>query len=462
MQSARALVNTPARLAWPLIAALGVTMIVGYGSVFYSFSLLLGPVQAELGAPKQLLVGAFSLALLAWGLCSPWVGLRIDRHGGRGVMTAGSLISGVLLLALSQAQSALGFTLAWAGIGVAMACTLYEPAFGVLTRVHRANARRAITMLTLIGGFASTVFWPLGQWLVATFGWRGACVALGAAQLLVSAPLHWFAIGRDGHWARRIGSDDGATDGQHPRAEAAPVAAATPSATLPAAARAAATPSTAHRATPAVPERSASLREALSEPTFWGLAAAFVSYQFVFSATAVHFIPMMQAKGLSAAAAASIGAMLGPMQVLGRVVELLFGSRLPIVKVGRVAVLMMPSAMLWYTIAPGSVLALALFPLLYGAGNGVMTIVRGAVPVELYGVERYASISGALAAPTMLATALGPVLSSLLWSPDTGYRHVALALAGVGLAGAFSFHLAAGSRRARRSAGHLHPGGSQR
>jgi MFS family permease len=392
-------------LAWPLIIALGLTQIAGYGSVFYSFALLAGPVQQTLGLPPQSLVGAFSVALLSSGLSAPWVGVLIDRHGGRGVMTAGSVLAGAMLALMSRVQSAQTFYAAWMGIGLAMACILYEPAFAVLTQVHQSRARRAITMVTLLGGFASSVFWPLGQVMIDHWGWRGACLCLALVQWLICAPLHWFSIGR-----RPALPDSPEPEGAARRRSSPPNADA--------------------------------LRQAFREPTFYWLAGAFVSYQFVFSSTAVHLIPMFQAKGLSAVDAAAIGALLGPMQVLGRVVELTFGARMSIARVGGIAVFFMPCAMAWLYAAPGTAWALALFPLIYGAGNGVMTIVRGALPVELYGAQRYATISGALAAPALISTACGPLVSSMLWSPVSGYGPVALALSTIGLAGAGCFHAA--------------------
>lgn len=412
-------------------------MIVGYGTVFYSFSLLLSPAHEALGLPRDTLVGAFSMALLCSGLCAPWVGMLIDRYGGRGVMTAGSLLAGVMLLALSRVGSAVGFYAAWMGLGVSMSCILYEPAFAVLTRVHGAQARRAITMVTLLGGFASTVFWPLGQWLIEHQGWRSACVTLGLVHLVFGAPAHWLSIGRT---RARAGAT---TLREEPGSRANATA-------LHAEPASRADETTVRGVLPSHPdasEASWTLRRALADPAFYCLAGAFVSYQFVFSSTAVHFIPMMQGKGLSAAEAAAIGAMLGPMQVAGRIVELLFGSRLPITRVGAVTIFFMPLAMAWLYFAPGRMGPLALFPLFYGGGNGIMTIVRGAVTIELYGVARYATISGALAAPALLSNATGPLVSSLLWSPTAGYQPVVLALCAVGLVGAACFHAALHLRR---------------
>ena len=168
-----------------MICVLGITQIISYGSVFYSFSLLMQPLQLALGATKSMTVGAFSFALVVAGLCATYVGATIDRIGGRMVMTTGSIAAGLLLVALSCVESIIGLYVVYACLGATMAAILYEPAFAVLTRLFRANARRAITMLTLFGGLSSTVFWPLTQLLMAHFGWRDTLLILGAMNLLL-------------------------------------------------------------------------------------------------------------------------------------------------------------------------------------------------------------------------------------------------------------------------------------
>ena len=271
-----------------MICVLGITQIISYGSVFYSFSLLMQPLQLALGATKSMTVGAFSFALVVAGLCATYVGATIDRIGGRMVMTTGSIAAGLLLVALSCVESIIGLYVVYACLGATMAAILYEPAFAVLTRLFRANARRAITMLTLFGGLSSTVFWPLTQLLMAHFGWRDTLLILGAMNLLLCAPLHLrFLPGR----ARQ--TEVGATGGQE--------------------------------------KDSKSLREVVREPAFYFLGGAFVANGLIFSAMSVHMLQMMQSKGLSVAAAALVGALVGPMQVSGRIVELTVGQRFSIV-----------------------------------------------------------------------------------------------------------------------------------
>lgn len=387
-----------------VICVLGVTQIIGYGSVFYSFSLLMEPLQLDLGASKSATVGAFSLALVVAGLCATHIGGTIDRVGGRGIMTLGSIAAGCLLVALSRVESLWGLYALYAGLGATMAAILYEPAFAVLTGLFQANARRAISALTLLGGLSSTVFWPLTQALMAHFGWRDTVLILGALNLLVCAPLH-------------LGF-------------------------LPARAR---VHSTARVRAP----EAKSLREVVREPAFYFLGGAFVANGLIFSAMSVHMLAMMQAKGLSLASAAHVGALVGPMQVTGRILELAAGSRFSIVRVGLIAMGLLPVALLLFAFAGLHAGPIVAFALLYGLSNGVVTIVRGAVPAQLFGRGHYGAVAGALAAPQMFALASGPVLVSLVWRASGGdYERVLLVLAGVSALGLASFWAATRAHRA--------------
>lgn len=379
--------------SWQLLIALGVTQIVSWGSIYYAFALLLEPLQRDLGAGKSEVAGSFSVALLVSGLCATAVGRTIDRLGGRWVMTAGSLAAAVLLAALSQVQSTPALYLVWIGLGVAMAATLYEPAFVVIAQVYRLNYRRALTVLTLFGGFASTVFWPITTWLIEHFGWREAVLWLAAINLLLCVPLHLVLLPRTGGAAA------------------------------------------------AVPQASA----ATAPPRLWAdrrfraLTVAFLAHYVVVSAIAAHLIALLLARGMSPAAAAGIGALIGPMQVAGRVVEYGASRWLTVGQVGRVAALAMPMSLLALLWAGTNVLGLAAFAVLFGAGNGAMTVVRGALPVEMYGRDHYGAIAGALATPGLLARAVGPIFAALLWSALGGYERVTVVLAVVAAIGATAF-----------------------
>jgi MFS family permease len=388
--------------AWRLLIALGITQIVSWGSIYYAFALLLEPLQHDLGASRSEIAGAFSAALLVSGLCATWIGRTIDRLGGRRVMTLGSAAAALLLAALSQVQSAAALYAVWIGLGAVMAATLYEPAFVVDAQAFRGGYRRALTVLTLFGGLASTVFWPLTTWLIEAFGWRGAVLWLAAINLTICVPLH-------------LGLLPGTR-----RATSASSAAPT-------------------RPTAARPWRARRFR---------ALALAFLAHYVVVSAIAAHLIALLLARGMSPAAAATVGALIGPMQVAGRLIELGASRWLRVDQVGRVAAAAMPAALLALLAAGTHPAGLALFAALFGAGNGAMTVVRGALPVEMYGREHYGAIAGALAAPGLMARAVGPLLAALLWSALGGYDRVTLVLAGVAAAGALAFALATRGSRA--------------
>lgn len=379
------------------VAALGVAQIISWGSLYYAFSFLITPLMEASGGDKPTVFAAFSLGLLVSGLLSAPIGALIDRRGGRGVMTAGSLGGAVLLASLSHVQSVFALYAVWAGLGAVMAATLYDPAFAVISRLFAANYRRAITMLTLFGGFASTVFWPLTQFLIAEIGWRQALLVLAALNLIVCVPVHWrvLAPGRPGAPRR-----------------------------------------------PVAPAGHGAFRAALRTPVFYLLALAFTGNALVFSATQVHLMSMLQAKQLSAASAALVGAMIGPMQVTGRVLELAFASRLSASAVGILAMAFLPIALWVLHIAGVQWPLLAAFAVIYGIGNGAMTIVRGAIPAELFGRDAYGAINGAMAAPVTVAKAAGPLVAALLFVALGGYDGTLWVLIAIGAVSTAVFVLA--------------------
>ena len=389
------------------ICALGIAQIISWGSLYYAISFLITPLMEASGGDKTSVFAAFSIGLLVSGLLSAPVGALIDRVGGRGVMTAGSIAGAALLALLSQVQSVFALYAVWAGLGVVMAATLYDPAFAVITRLFASNYRRAITTLTLFGGFASTVFWPLTQFLIAESGWRNALLVLALLNLVVSAPLHWWVLPRDGRAARpRIVAADG----------------------------------------------PGAFRTALRTPVFYLLTIAFTGNALVFSATQVHLMSMLQEKQLSAASAALVGAMIGPMQVTGRVLELAFASRLAASTIGILAMAFLPLSLWLLGIAGVQWPLLVAFAVIYGIGNGVMTIVRGAIAAELFGREAYGAINGAMAAPVIVAKAAGPLVAALLFAWFGGYDGTLVVLIVIGAVSTAVFALSTRASRASRPA----------
>ena len=316
-------------------------------------------------------------------------------------MAAGSAAASLLLWMLAQVESVGGLYLIYFGLGVAMAAILYEPAFAVINQAFGSGARRAITTLTLIAGFSSTVFWPLCQFLIDSLGWRDAVAALAAMNLLVCLPLHLFVLPRHAR----------------PRAAAGPGVRTN--------------------------VRASNLAEVLRMPSYYWLAGALVTNGLIFSTMSVHMIPVLEAKGLSALGAAALAALIGPMQVAGRIFEFTVGRRFSIARVGLFALAAMPVALLLLLAAGTGSWMLALFAALYGASNGVFTIVRGALPAELFGREHYGAINGALSAPYLVSHALGPFLAAMVWTAFGGsYDRVLLTLALVAIAGVFFYRAA--------------------
>jgi MFS family permease len=371
---------------WGVISALGIAQIISWGSLYYAFSFLIEPLQAASGAGKSTVVGAFSLGLLIAGLLSVPVGAIIDRAGGRSVMTAGSLAAAALLTLLSLTDSVELMYLAWIGLGAAMAATLYDPAFAILTAMFQTNYRRAIAALTLFGGFASTVFWPLTEFLIAQMGWRDALLVLASFNLLICAPLHWWVVPARARVSTQSSSQAG----------------------------------------------TGRFKAALGTPAFYLLTLSFIGNTLVFSAVSVHLMLMLQDKGLTSAQAALVGAMVGPMQVAGRILEITAGARLAARTIGIIAMGLLPLSLAVLFAAETNTWMLLAFATLYGAGNGVMTIVRGAIAAEVFGREAYGAINGAMAAPVIVAKAAGPLVAALALTALGSYDRTLLLLIVVG------------------------------
>jgi MFS family permease len=349
------------------IGILAVTQIASWGSLYYAFAVVAPDIRRDLALAPELVFGAFSWALLVAGLAATPVGILLDRHGGRYVMAAGSLLCSLGLAWLSQCNGVVSYYLAWTLIGLAMALTLYEAAFATINRKLDTGSRQAISTLTLFGGFASTLFWPMTAKLHAMVGWRDTYLWYGIAQLVVCMPLHlWLG-------------DDPARNNQK---------------------------------APAGARRGHTLGEALRHPAFWTLAFAFSANTFIFSAMAVHLIPLIERLGQSAAVAVLLAALIGPMQVAGRIGEMTLARNASPQTVGKLTFAMLPAALLILVSYGSQGWAIALFCVLYGLSNGILTIVRGSIPQVLFGRANYGAIAGAMAGPSLLSKAAGPLVAA--------------------------------------------------
>lgn len=360
------------RALGPVIAALGVTQIVGWGTTHYMPAVLAAPTAAGLGLGTTAVLGAFSWGILVAGLTARPAGRLIDRLGARKVMSAASVIAAAGLLVLAAAQGLAGLLAGWTLLGLALRSILYDGAFAALTALAGADARRAISLLTLLGGLASTAFWPIGHWLDATLGWRATLVVYAALNLAICLPLHWrFAGGPAG----AHGSDD-----------------------RPAA------PAHAGMALPARQRRLA----------LWLLAATFTLHAFVASTMAAHLPMLLDGLGLGTAVVVSAAALMGVAQVGARLVEMLMQSRFSALATAPPSVALLPTAFAVALAWPGHATAAALFVILYGCANGLMTIVRGSLPLAVFGSRGYGELLGTVAGPALAVAAAAPVAFSAL------------------------------------------------
>ena len=377
---------------------LSLPQLITWGSVFYTFSLLMTPLEAELGMSRAESSLAFSMALLAEGLMAYLIGRWVDAGHERWVMTLGSVWTAIGLLAHSGVTSVAGFYAVWIWLGLGMAATLYAPAFAVVTRRFGSDFRRAIITITFLGGLASTVFIPLFAWWMDLWGWRSALWALAALQLAVCAPLHSWLLRAAPPAVGLLAANTGAGLG-------AGILTATPTATD-------INPS---------PANPVSVREHLRHAPFWLLALFMVLMMSVTSALPAHMIALLQESGLSPAWVIAIPAAIGIIQVLGRWVLFVFERYWDVHAANRWIPLLIPTGVLVLLVGGLTPVASLVFVLLYGLGNGMNTIVKGTAMAQYVSRAHVGQLNGLLGLPIALARAAAPLTLGLLWSPERGY-----------------------------------------
>ena len=363
-----------------VVAVLGALQILSWGSTFYLLAVLAAPIVRDTGWPYDHVMGGLSVALLVAGLVSPRTGRAIGAHGGRPVLALGAVVLSIGFVLIGTAQHRAWYFAGWAVLGAGMGAGLYDAAFATLGNLYGKNARGAITGVTLLGGFASTVCWPLSAYLVEHFGWRATCLVYAALWAAVALPLYLVALPRR-------------------RPEAATVVAT-------------------------------ASREARH-----GDGAIFVVLAMVLTISAAilatmgsHLVLILQARGLDLAGAVALGMLIGPSAVGARFIEMLVGNRYyPIwtmtASVGLVAL----GVCLFLTTS--SMFAAAI--VLYASGNGIGSIAKGTLPLALFGAERYPALAGRLALPIMFAMALAPFVGAVAFQHGgaTGTLLILLGLA---------------------------------
>lgn len=380
------------------VCALGVNQIISWGSFYYTIAVLGETMQRDLGVSQTLLFGAFTLSLFLSGLAAPMAGKLIDERGGRTVLSLGSCIGAAALLLFATASGPFTLLLASVMAGVAMAATLYDAAFAALNQIAGPAYRKSITALTLFGGFASTVFWPLSQVLLDAIGWRQTLAVYAGLQLLICLPLHWWLL-------------------------------------------------PAHHADSATPEAVAAANQpdSISSPAaadYAWLAVAFALVTFVSSALLIHLITLLKSAGLSAKDAVFVAALIGPMQVVGRILEFSVARNIRPVTIGTVSFVLMLLAVIVLYFVQGLSLPAFLFAAFFGFSNGIMTIVRGTVPAVLFGRAGYGALLGKLARPAFIARALAPVVFSVAMTAGLMRGDAVLVLVGCALLSVIAYRLA--------------------
>jgi predicted MFS family arabinose efflux permease len=353
-------------------------------------------MRRALGASEVTLFGGFSAGMVLSGLIAPRVGRAIDARGGRGVLATGSLLAAASMAVLALAPNAAVLVAGWLLAGVASTAALYDAGFATLHQFAGSGFRRSITVLTLLGGFASTVFWPLSRYLLETLGWREAFAVYALLHLAVCLPIHLAAI-------PRLPAHDAAPS--HADADAGGVRASMPAAMA------------------------------------W-LALAMSIASFVAAGVSAHLMTILGDGGLGARDAVLIGSLIGPMQVAGRIVEYGAARDVAATTTGTFAFALMAIALAILSQVGGAWIVALAFVIAYGWANGVFTIVRGTVPRALFGARGYGSLLGRLARPQFFARAIAPVTLSLVHGADPSRRVVPYLIAALGVAALIAYRRA--------------------
>ncbi|MEU9826291.1 MFS transporter [Micromonospora chersina] len=393
------------RPGWRIVAALAVTSTIGYGTLYYAFAVLLGPIAASLDASTTAVTGALTASVLAGALMAIPVGRWLDRHGGRTLMTAGSITATALLIAWSQVHTIGQLYAVMIGIGITGAMVLYEPAFAVIVSWFTPDRRpTALLAVTVVAGFASTIFMPLTGILVAHLGWRDALLTLAAIHGTVTIPLHALTIRTPPHVT--------------PPTPAAP---------------------------PVPAPRQAAARAAMRDRRFWILAAALIAHGAATSTIGVHLVGYLTSRGHPATFAAATAGLLGVLSVTGRLVLTSARRRLPVTTIVATVFAIQAVAVLAMPLIAGSRVGAVITVTGFGLGFGIASLATPALLADRYGTTAYATIAGRLTAPVTTAKAAAPLLAATFLSHG-GYHLLLASVTTACLLAAVGMHCVGESR----------------
>jgi predicted MFS family arabinose efflux permease len=365
------------------VHAVGITQITAWGTAFYCLGVLAGPIAHELNFTRSFVFLGFTVAMLTQGLVSASIGRLIDRWGGRNVMSLGVVLIAIGLAALANVTNWIAYLAVWVFLGLAMRMSLYDAAFAAIVQVAPSRGRTGISYLTLYGAFASTVFWVIGHQLSEAVGWRNTLLIFALINLVICLPLNWWGLSAQ---------------------ESRPVD--TPAPTM--AAR---------------PVDGAPLQGQARTIGMILFALIMSLNGFVFGVVSVQLVPLFETAGMATATAVWIASLKGVAQFGGRVIEIIFGRNLHAFTVARFAIGALPFSLLLLLFSGGAFAPILAFTLLMGASQGVITIVRGAVPLALFGAEGYGRILGLIATPILVVSALAPTVYALIldtWGSTVG------------------------------------------
>lgn len=365
-------------MLWPL----GLAQMTSWGTMYFSFSLFLKPMQRDLGWSQPALNGALTCGLLVTGLMAYPVGALLDRHGGRSVMTLASLGCGVLLLLWSRVATLPQFYALWLVLGVCLSGCLMEPLFAVINQTFGKDARSGIMVVSSITGLAGTAYVPLIGHLIPVLDWRETLVVLAGLNLFYNALVHWVFI--------------------PPRRST-------------------------HKPPHAIARARGRIvmRRRLRNPVFWGLALWYTAYSFTGSSLIFQLIPLLRYENVADRLIFFIFALIGPVQLVSRLLVVAMAGTVSIARLGAATSSLVPCAILLLIFTPHEWAWLCLFVVIFGTGHGITTILRGTAPIEWLGRDHAARTMGAIALPMMFAMALAPSLTAYVWSM-TGSRHAML------------------------------------
>ena len=381
------------KFRWGFVLPLAVSQLVSWGSLYYAFAVISGPMASEMGWSKPSVDGALSAGLVATGLASFVAGRVIDVYGGRLLMTAGSIAAAILLLAWSQITELWQLFAVWIAIGSVFTMVLYEPVFAVMARELKNDYRRGIITITLLGGLASTVFIPLTHYLVQSFGWRHALEVLAALQIPFGVAIHWFVLADSAPSVVAI-----KTEAQQGR-----------------------------------------VRRAMGQPVFWLLALSYAAHAFMFTGLTFHIIPLLTERGFPLHLVIAAYTLVGPFQVIGRIVVFALERRINVKLAGLIATSLPIIGMALLLFATPDSNLIYYFAAFYGGGMGIKTIVQATAGPEFLGREGYGALQGTFAGINYAIQAATPVALALLWYLMGGYDQVLWILFGSAALSAIAF-----------------------